>query len=332
GLKVAALSPQVARRLRRLLPGGAAVGGPVDTTATVSQQAFASCLELVAQDDGVDAIMAITVRTALGDLGPALASANVGKPLVAVMLDQRESVTFLRPDAAGQDGTGQDGAGQDGADRCVPAYLYPESAARALGHATRYGAWRAASSGVIPELKGIDATAARQIVDGFLADQRLGDWLAPEQAAELLRCYGIELAKQTAAADSADHGIDLLIGVTHEPVFGPLVVLGLGGELADVLDDRTARLTPLTDVDADAMIRGIRAAPLLLGHRAGTVPVDLASIADLLHRVSRLADDIAEIAELTLNPVLARPGGAYPSKARIRLVPTEPQDPFLRRL
>ncbi|HWF80909.1 MAG TPA: GNAT family N-acetyltransferase, partial [Streptosporangiaceae bacterium] len=149
GLKVAALSPQVARRLRRLLPGGAAVGGPVDTTATVSQRAFANCLELVAQDDGVDAIMAIAVRTALGDLGPALVSANVGKPLVAVMLDQRESVTFLRPD-----GAGPDGAGPDGADRCVPTYLYPESAARALRHATRYGAWRAASSGVIPELKG----------------------------------------------------------------------------------------------------------------------------------------------------------------------------------
>lgn len=109
-------------------------------------------------------------------------------------------------------------------------------------------------------------------------------------------------------------------------MFGPLVVLGLGGELADVLDDRTARLTPLTDVDADAMIRGIRAAPLLLGH------VELAAIADLLHRVSRLADDIAEIAELTLNPVIARPDGAYPAGARIRLVPTEPQDPFLRKL
>jgi hypothetical protein len=48
--------------------------------------------------------------------------------------------------------------------------------------------------------------------------------------------------------------------------------------------------------------------------------------------VSRLADDVAEIAELTLNPVIARSDGAYPAGARIRLVPTEPQDPFLRKL
>src|SRR5215472_9016362 len=317
-LKVAALSQPVMRRLRRLLPGGATVGGPVDTTATVSQRAFRACLEFVAQDDGVDAIMAVTVRTALGDLAPALASAQVGKPLVAVMLDQRESVTFLR--------TGD-------ADRCVPAYLYPESAARALGHATRYGAWRAAAPGVIPEVTGIDASRAREIVDGFLAGQRLGDWLAPDQAAELLRCYGIRLvaAAEIAGAGDTDYAVELLIGVTHEPVFGPLVVLGLGGELADVLDDQVARLTPLTDVDAGAMIRSIRAAPLLLGQR-GASPVSLTAIADLLHRISRLADDVAEIAELTLNPVIARPDGAYPTSARIRLVPTEPQDPFLRRL
>src|SRR5215472_12941733 len=70
-LKVAALSQPVMRRLRRLLPGGATVGGPVDTTATVSQRAFRACLEFVAQDDGVDAVMAVTVRTALGDLAPA---------------------------------------------------------------------------------------------------------------------------------------------------------------------------------------------------------------------------------------------------------------------
>jgi acyl-CoA synthetase (NDP forming)/RimJ/RimL family protein N-acetyltransferase len=317
-LKVAALSQPVMRRLRRLLPGGASVGGPVDATATVGQRAFKTCLEIVAQDEGVDAVMAITVRTALGDLGPALVSAQVSKPLVAVMLDQRESVTFLR--------TGD-------ADRCVPAYLYPESAARALGHATRYGAWRAAAPGVIPEVTGVDAGRAREIVEGFLAGQRLGDWLAPEQAAELLRCYGIKVVAATEIAGSgdADYAVELLIAVTSEPVFGPLVVLGLGGELADVLDDQAARLTPLTDVDADAMIRGIKAAPLLLGQR-GTPPVGLTAIADLLHRISRLADDVAEIAELTLNPVIARPDGAYPTSARIRLVPTEPQDPFLRRL
>jgi acyl-CoA synthetase (NDP forming) len=126
-------------------------------------------------------------------------------------------------------------------------------------------------------------------------------------------------------------GVEVLVGVVHEPVFGPLVVFGLGGVATDVLGDHATRLTPLTDVDAQEMIRGIRAAPLLYGHR-GSAPVDLGALADILLRVSRLADELPEIAELDLNPVIAQAGGAHPVDARIRLVPAAPQDPFLRRL
>ena len=62
-------------------------------------------------------------------------------------------------------------------------------------------------------------------------------------------------------------GVEVLVGVVQEPVFGPLVVFGLGGVATDVLGDRAARLTPLTRSDAGEMIRDVRAAPLLLGHR-----------------------------------------------------------------
>jgi acyl-CoA synthetase (NDP forming) len=277
----------------------------------------------VASDDGVDAIIAITVRTALGDLAPAVATATVTKPLVAVMLDQQESVRLLRPSQAGH-ASQADQAGQSSPR--VPAYLYPESAARALGHAARYAAWLAASPGQVPELEGIDHDAARAIVDGFLASQRLGGWLPAAQVAELLRCYGIRLGD-----DPAPPGVDVHIAVRAEPVFGPIVVFGVGGAVTEVLDDRTARLAPLTDVDARELISGIRAAPLLLGH-ASTEPADTGALADLLLRISRLADDFAEVAELDLNPVAARPDGAFPARARIRLIPAEPQDPFLRRL
>jgi len=109
------------------------------------------------------------------------------------------------------------------------------------------------------------------------------------------------------------------------------VVFGLGGVATEVLDDRAARLAPLTDTDATAMISGIRAAPLLLGHR-GSPPVDVAALADLLLRVSRLADDLPEVAELDLNPVIARPDGAHVVDVRIRVAPAEPRDPFLRQL
>jgi acyl-CoA synthetase (NDP forming) len=119
--------------------------------------------------------------------------------------------------------------------------------------------------------------------------------------------------------------------VAQEPVFGPLVVFGLGGVATDVLGDRSARLTPMTDTDAAALIHSVRAAPLLLGHR-GTPAADLAALQDMLMRVSRLADDLPQVAELDLNPVIARPDGAHVVDARVRVLPAQPADPYLRKL
>jgi len=126
-------------------------------------------------------------------------------------------------------------------------------------------------------------------------------------------------------------GVEVLVGVVQEPVFGPLVVFGLGGVATEVLGDHAAKLTPLTDADADDLIRGVHAAPLLFGHR-GTPPVDTGALAGLLLRVSRLADDIPEVAELDLNPVIASHDGVQAVDARIRISPAQPRDPFLRRL
>ena len=126
-------------------------------------------------------------------------------------------------------------------------------------------------------------------------------------------------------------GVEVLVGVVQEPVFGPLVVFGLGGVATEVLGDHSARLTPLTDTDADELIHSVHAAPLLFGHR-GTPPVDIAALTDVLLRVSRLADDLHEVAELDLNPVIATKDGVHAVDARIRIVPAYPRDPFLRRL
>jgi acyl-CoA synthetase (NDP forming) len=126
-------------------------------------------------------------------------------------------------------------------------------------------------------------------------------------------------------------GVETLVGVVQEPIFGPLVVFGLGGVATEVLGDHIARLSPLTDADAEAMISGVRAAPLLTGLR-GSPAVDTAGLADVLLRVSRLADDLPEVAELDLNPVIARPQDVQVVDVRVRIAPTPPRDPFLRRL
>jgi acyl-CoA synthetase (NDP forming) len=76
-----------------------------------------------------------------------------------------------------------------------------------------------------------------------------------------------------------------------------------------------SRLTPLTDTDADKLIGSIRSAALLRGHR-GSPAADVGTLRDLLLRVSRLADDLPEITELDLNPVIARPDGVFVVDAR----------------
>ena len=95
-----------------------------------------------------------------------------------------------------------------------------------------------------------------------------------------------------------------MIGITTDPLFGPLVAFGLGGIHVEVLGDVRFRLAPLTDRDADELLHEIRGLPLLLGYR-GQPPADLDALREMLLRVSRLAADVPEIAELDLNPVIA---------------------------
>ena len=103
-------------------------------------------------------------------------------------------------------------------------------------------------------------------------------------------------------------GVETMIGVTDDPLFGPLVGFGLGGIHVEMLGDVRFRIAPLTDRDADELLHEIRGLPLLPGYR-GHPPADLDALRDVLLRVSRLADDVPEIAELDLNPVMALPPG-----------------------
>ena len=103
------------------------------------------------------------------------------------------------------------------------------------------------------------------------------------------------------------------VRVAADRVFGPLVLFGLSGVAAELFEDQAARLTPLTDTDVDTLVRSVRAAPLLLGYR-GRPAADLDALRDLLLRLARLADDLPEVADLDLTPVLASPRGAFPAR------------------
>ena len=314
GLEVASLAEDTQRALRDLLPSDAVVTGPVDTTAAVASGLFRQCLELVGADPGVNAVLALTARTATSDLAPEVRAARLPVPIAAAVMDQVEGVRLVP------------GPGEDSP--AVPAYAYPESAARALGHAARYGAWRATPAGSVPVLAGLRQDQARELVASFLGGAPGGGWLPPGQTVELLGCYGMPLADGIEATAG---GVRVKISVLEEPVFGPLVLFGLAGATAGVLADRAARLAPLTEADADDLIRSVRAAPLLLG-RSGGPAADHASLRSMLLRVSQLADDVPQVAELELSPVVARPDGVLAVDARVRIQAAEPADAYLRQL
>ena len=382
GLQVARLAGDTQRALRDLLSRDAMVTGPVDTTLLIGPGRFRQCLELAGADPGVDAVLALTVASAGGDPVPEVLAARLPVPIAAAVLDQAEVVRLLQ--APGADAP------------AVPAYAYGESAARALGHAARYGAWRATPAGSVPDLDGLRPDRARELVAEFLDGRPAGGWLPLDPTVELLGCYGVPLADSIGVVTEDDAvaaaarfggpvalradvpglvrargagallidlhgedeirrgfrsltetfghrlagvivkpmvtgGVEVMISVLQEKAACLLVLFGAGGAAADALADRAARLAPLTGSDADELIRSIRAAPLLLG-RPGTPGADLAALRDLLLRVSRMADDLPQIAELELSPVFARPDGVQAVDARIRLRAAEPADAYLRRL
>ncbi|WP_445519802.1 bifunctional acetate--CoA ligase family protein/GNAT family N-acetyltransferase [Streptomyces sp. NEAU-174] len=129
----------------------------------------------------------------------------------------------------------------------------------------------------------------------------------------------------------AARGTELFAGVVQDEVFGPLVLFGLGGTATEVLGDHAARLAPLTDHDVHDLITAPRCAPLLFGAR-GNGPADLEGLEQLLSRLSRMAADLPQLAEVDFNPVLATTADVSVLDARVRLVPRGPQDPYLRRL
>ena len=208
-----------------------------------------------------------------------------------------------------------------------------------------YGVPLADSIGVITEDAAVAAAARfggpvalRADVPGLLRTSDAGDVLTGLRGEDevrggfgsLKKIFGRRLAG-VIVQPVVTGGVEVMISVLHEEVVGPLVLFGLGGAVGDGLADRAARLAPLTESDADDLIRSIRAAPRLLGRR-GDPAVDLAALADLLLRVSRMADDLPQIAELELSPVIARPDGVQAVDGRVRVQAAEPADAHLRRL
>jgi acyl-CoA synthetase (NDP forming) len=113
-------------------------------------------------------------------------------------------------------------------------------------------------------------------------------------------------------------GTEVIVGVTTDAQFGPVLMFGLGGVLVEVLKDVAFRIIPIEERDARQMIEEIKGYPLLQGYR-GSDPADQAKLRELLLKVSKFVEQHPEIAELDLNPIFAYKDGAIAVDARIVL-------------
>jgi acyl-CoA synthetase (NDP forming)/GNAT superfamily N-acetyltransferase len=368
GLTVAATSPEVQGRLREVLPAGSALGGPVAATAAVGAEAFREAMRIAAED--VDALIAVVVRGGRPNLVPAIAAARLPVPFAAVVLDQPEAVRMLPGDPALPAYADPEAAARAlaraaryGSWRARPPSTVPEvgdlreqdarSIVASFFARMPGGGWLSAEEAdgllrcygipMVEFIRAADADAAADAADrlgGHVVIKADVPGLLHKSAAGAveLDLHGsgeVRAAVRRLQAKFAGRlsgllvepmiagGVETIVGVVQEPVFGPVVVFGLGGVATDVLGDRAARLAPLTVVDADDLIHAIRAADALPAHDV---------LRDVLLRVSRLADDLPQVAELDLNPVIARPDGVVAVDARIRVTSRHPADPFLRQL
>jgi len=124
------------------------------------------------------------------------------------------------------------------------------------------------------------------------------------------RIHGVAVQKM------APPGTEVIIGMSKDPQFGPVIMFGLGGIFVEVLKDVAFRIVPLEPRDARQMIREIKGFPVLEGVR-GQPPADLAALESLILKLSQFVEAHPEIEELDLNPVFAYADGAIAVDARI---------------
>jgi acetyl coenzyme A synthetase (ADP forming)-like protein len=139
----------------------------------------------------------------------------------------------------------------------------------------------------------------------------LGDEAPVREAAE-------RIGTPVIVQQMIEGGTEFLAGIVQDPTFGPLVAFGPGGVLAELIGEAAFRVAPLTDVDADELLQQEKTGLLVAGYR-GAPAADTAALTDLIHRLSRLGEDLPEVAELDLNPVIADPEGCVVVDARARV-------------
>ena len=361
GLELPALSPETAAALRGVLPAEASVSNPVDMLGSATEATYEQVLPYVLADPGIDAVIVLFVPPVVAsaqDVADALGRAAAGaeKPVLASLISGAAMTlppgvtNFAYPESAGRalgiaaaraawlrrpagSTPAVEGVDRDAARNVVAAALEGREEAW-LDPAETRSVLEAYGISVVPErvaetaAEAVSAAAelglpavVKSAVPGAHKTETGGVAVGLESEAEVREAaerIGLPVLVQPLISGSAE----LLAGVVQDPVFGPLVAFGPGGVFAELIGQAAFRIAPLTDVDAHELVTGGKAGALVRGFR-GAEAADAGALEDLLQRLSLLGDDLHEVAELDLNPVIAGPDGCVAVDARIRVARAE---------
>jgi acetyl coenzyme A synthetase (ADP forming)-like protein len=359
GLSLPVLSGETVERLGSILPREASVANPVDMLGSAVASTYAEALPMLLRDPVVDAVIVLFVPPVMAgadEVAAAIArsveEAGVEeKPVLACVISADGTpakllsgsvAPFSYPESAAR-ALGRAASRAEWLRR--PQGLVPKLADFDR-HAARKLVEDSSQGWLDPDLTrqllsayGLPLVSECRVTstdDAVIAAAELGYPVVVKTAEAGVHKterggVAIDLRDSEAVREAAQRigapllvqplvrgGVELLVGAVQDPVFGPLIALGPGGTLAELIGDAAFRLTPLTDIDARELVHTGKAGILLSGFR-GAAPADREAVEDLLLRVSQLAEDFPELAELDLNPVIAGPGGCVIVDARVRV-------------
>ena len=381
GLVVPELAPETVDRLKEFLPAEAGIRNPGDMIAAANAEAYGRAMRVLADDPGIHSLLVIFIP-------PVVTRAE---DVADEMVLAAEEINANRPEDERVPVLGvfmsEHGHPSNLTEARIPAFSFPEDAARALGRIASYSDWRSRPLGNVVEVTDADVGAARAVVAVALGGERPEAWLTAEQADRLLSAFGITTAKSRIVATAEEaaaaqqefgtpvavkaaapvhktelggvrlglsrpeqvadavsqiagdlrkagredvvdqgflvqemvgEGIEMVVGVSHDRTFGPILLAGMGGTLVELLKDVSVRIHPLTDTDVEEMLTSLRGSRLLTGSR-GSEAVDVEAFKALLFRLSSLVEEVPEIDEMDLNPVFVKRRGVAAVDARIKL-------------
>ena len=358
GLELPELGDVTVAALKDVLPGDGSVANPVDMLGSATGPTYEQAIPPLLADPRLDALIVLFVPPVVAGapevaaaISRAVEAAQSDKPVLAVVMSAEGTPVELLESGVASFAYPESAARALGiaAERAEwlrrPAGSVPDldgidrEAARDVV-ATAQGEWLdPAQTRALLEAYGVPLVPERTAAsadEAVAAAEEIGYPVAVKTAAAGAHKtetggVALDLGDEAAVRGAVERiglpvlvqrflegGTELLAGVVQDPVFGPLVAFGPGGVLAELIGDATFRLAPLTDVDAEELVTGGKAGRLVAGFR-GAPAADAAALEDMLHRLGRLAEEVPEVGELDLNPVLAGPDGCLAVDARVRL-------------